>query len=109
MLYDLQVELERIRHEVVAVMEEARPSLKGSAEMILATVWLGVIESRIRAIPDPEERRKLVNEFWKGRNAVERAIEVEKIRIAQGWNKETQPHEKGGTGEDDRQSHVHQR
>ena len=74
MLYDLQVELERIRHEVVAVMEEARPSLKGSAEMILATVWLGVIESRIRAIPDPEERRRLVNEFWKGRNAVERAI-----------------------------------
>ena len=46
-----------------------------------------------------------VEEAW----PVKRAIEVEKIRIAQGWNKETQPHEKGGTGEDDRQSHVHQR
>ena len=84
MLYDLQVELERIRHEVVAVMEEARPSLKGSAEMILATVWLGVIESRIRATPDPEERRKLVNEFWKGRNTLERAIKGYRKNMGEG-------------------------
>lgn len=84
MLGDLQVELERIRHEVVAVMEEARPALKGSAEMILATVWLGVTESKIRATPDPEERRRLVNEFWKGRNAIERAIKGYRKNIGKG-------------------------
>ena len=84
MLYDLQVELERIRHEVVAVMKEIRPALKGNAEMILATVWLGVTESKIRATPDPEERRKLANEFWKGRNAVERAIKGYRKNMGQG-------------------------
>ena len=73
MLGDLQVELVRIRHEVVALMEEASPALKRRAEMILATVWLGVTESKIRSTPDPEERRRLVNEFWKGRNTVKRA------------------------------------
>jgi len=73
-LRDLQVELVRIRHEVVAVMEEGDPALNRRTEMILATAWLGVLELRTRATQDPEERRKLTHEFWKGRNAVERAI-----------------------------------
>ena len=74
MLGDLQVELVRIRHEVSALMEEASPALKRRTEMILATVWLGVLELRIRATQDPEKRRELINEFWRGRNTVEKAI-----------------------------------
>ena len=74
MLGDLQVELDRIRHEVAAVMEESNPALKRRTEMILATVWLGVIELRTRAAQDPERRRNLINEFWRGRNIVEKAI-----------------------------------
>ena len=34
-------------------MEEANPALKRRTEMILATVWLGVIELRIRADTGP--------------------------------------------------------
>ena len=74
MLGDLQVELDRIRHEVAAVMEESNPALKRRTEMILATVWLGVIELRTRYVQDPERRRDLINEFWRGRNAVKKAI-----------------------------------
>ena len=74
MLGDLQKELVRIWHEVSAVMEAANPALTMRTEMILATAWLGVLELRTRATQDPEERRKLTHEFWKGRNAVERAI-----------------------------------
>ena len=84
MLYDLQVELERIRHEVVAVMEEGRPSLKGSAEMILATVWLGVLELRIRAAQDPEKRRELINDFWRRRNTIEKIIAGYRRNLKEG-------------------------
>ena len=74
MLGDLRAELDRIRQEVVAVMEEANPALKRRTEMIMATVWLGVIELRLRAEQDPEERRKLINDFWKRRNTIEKTI-----------------------------------
>jgi len=43
-------------------------------------------------------------EAWK----VKRAIEVDKIRTAQGWGKETQAYQKGVIDGNDRQSHVHQ-
>jgi len=56
-LGDLQKELVRIWHEVSAIMEEANPALTMRTEMILATVWLGVIELRIRAEQDPEKRK----------------------------------------------------
>jgi hypothetical protein len=73
-LGDLQVELVRIWHEVSAVMEAANPALRRRTEMILATVWLGVIELRIRAARDPEKRRELTNDFWRGRNTIEKII-----------------------------------
>jgi len=75
LLSDLGVDLVRIRHEVVAVMEEANPALKRRMEMIMTTVWLGVIELRIRAAPDPEKRREMINEFWRRRNTIEKAVQ----------------------------------
>ena len=84
MLGDLQVELVRIRHEVVAVMEEANPALKRRTEMILATVWLGVIELRIRATQDPEKRRDLINEFWRRRNTIEKMVKGYRRNLKDG-------------------------
>ena len=43
-------------------------------------------------------------EAWR----VRRAVEVDKIRLAQGWLKETKIHEKGGLEGNDRQRRVHQ-
>ena len=45
-----------------------------------------------------------IEEAW----PVKRAIEVDRIRTAQGWLRETQAHEKGGNEADDRQRHIHQ-
>ena len=84
MLGDLQVELVRIRHEVVAIMEEANPAFKRRTEMILATVWLGVIELRTRATQDPEKRRKLVNDFWRRRNTIEKIIAGYRRNLKEG-------------------------
>ena len=84
MLYDLQVELDRIRHEDVAIMEEANPAFKRRTEMILATVWLGVIELRTRATQDPEKRRKLVNDFWRRRNTIEKIIAGYRRNLKEG-------------------------
>ena len=44
-----------------------------------------------------------IEEAW----PVKRAIEVDKIRKAQGWLREGQTYEKGGIGASDRQSQVH--
>jgi len=44
-----------------------------------------------------------IEEAWPAK----RAIEVDKIRKAQGWLREGQTHEKGGIGASDRQSQVH--
>ena len=74
MLGDLQKELVRIRQEVSAVMEAAKPALTMRTEMILATIRLGLIELGLRAEQDPEERRKLINAFWARRNEIERTI-----------------------------------
>ena len=84
MFGDLRVELDRIRHEVVAVMEAANPALKRRTEMILATVWLGVIELRIRATQDPEKRRDLINEFWRRRNTIEKTIKGYRRHLKKG-------------------------
>ena len=84
MLGDLQKELVRIRQEVSAVMEAAKPALTMRTEMILATVWLGVLELRLRATQDPEERRKLINDFWRRRNTIERAIRAYRKNTGEG-------------------------
>ena len=84
MLGDLQVELVRIRHEVSALMEETNPALKRRAEMILVTVWLGVIELRIRAAQDPEKRRELINDFWRRRNTIEKIIAGYRRNLKEG-------------------------
>jgi hypothetical protein len=92
LLSDLGVDLVRIRHEVVAVMEEANPALKRRMEMIMATVWLGVIELRIRATPDPEKRRELTNEFWRKRNTIEKVVQgYRKILGHRAFHTEPEP------------------
>ena len=74
MLSDLRVELGRIRNDVVDVIRAANPTLEIRAAMIMATIWLGVIEARVQKTLDPAQRREVINEFWQGRNAIEKTI-----------------------------------
>ena len=74
MLGDLQKDLVRIRREVSAVMEAAKPALRMRDKMIMDTVWLGVIEMKLRAEQDPEKRKEWINAFWARRNEIERTF-----------------------------------
>ncbi len=74
MLGDLQKELVRIRREVSAGMEAAKPALRMRDKMIMDTVWLGVIEMKLRAEQDPEKRKEWINAFWARRNEIERTV-----------------------------------
>ena len=81
MLGDLQKELVRIRREVSAVMEAAKPALRMRDKMIMDTVWLGVIEMKLRAEQDPEKRKEWINAFWARRNEIERTISGYRRRL----------------------------
>lgn len=74
MLGDLQVEFTRLSNEVSVTMYECNPAQSVRAAMQMATALLGAIPMRLRTEQDPEERRKLINEFWKGRNTIEKII-----------------------------------
>ena len=71
---DFQREVMEAREEVMAAMRAACPSKEFGAALILATVWLHVIEARIRKTNSLEERRCLTNEFNTRRDAIRNGI-----------------------------------
>ena len=74
MFRDFQKEVTEAREDVMAAMRAASPSREFGAALILATVWLHVIEARIRKTNNLEERRCLTNEFNTRRDAIRNGI-----------------------------------
>ena len=74
MIGDLNAELCRIRNEVSEIIKTVNPALKIIEAMIMSTVRLGMIVDKIQKTNEPEERRRLTNEFWQGRNAIDKTI-----------------------------------
>lgn len=71
---DFQREVIETREEVMAAMRATCPSKEFGAALVLGTVWLHVIEVRIRKTNNLEERRSLTNEFNRGRDAIGNGI-----------------------------------
>jgi len=71
---DFQREVTEAREEVMAAMKATCPAKEFGAALILATVWLHVIEVRIRKTNNLEERRCLANEFNTRRDAIRNGI-----------------------------------
>ena len=71
---DFQREVIETREEVMAAMRATCPSKEFGAALILGTVWLHVIEVRIRQTNNLEKRRSLTNEFNSGRDAIGNGI-----------------------------------
>ena len=71
---DFQREVTETREEVMAAMRATCPSREFGAALILATIWLHVIEARIRKTNNLEERRCLTNEFNTRRDAIRNGI-----------------------------------
>ena len=73
---DLKEELRKTRKELTACMAETMPSKEFSATIIMAMVGLHVIEARIRKTHNLEERRKLIDEFNRGKTIIEKGIKA---------------------------------
>ena len=71
---DFQKEVTEAREEVMAAMRTTCPAKEFGAALILSTVWLHVIEARIRKTNNLEERRSLTNEFNTKRDAIRNGI-----------------------------------
>lgn len=76
MLQNLQKELEKIRQELMGCLSKTLPTKEFNATIMMATVWLHVIEARIRKTQNLEERRRLIHEFDNRRTAIERGIRL---------------------------------
>ena len=84
MLRDLNAELGRIRREVSEIISIANPALKIRELMVMTVICLGMIMDKIQKTNNPEERRILTNEFWQGRNAIDKTIAGYRRGLYQG-------------------------
>ena len=73
---DLRKELGRVREEVGASIQNDNPSIEIRSAMIMATTWLGVIETRIRTTRNLQERRKLIHEFQSRTKTIDEVLRM---------------------------------
>ena len=74
MLQNLKREIHKTRDALMAALGQTTPAKEFGATLMMAVVSLHVTEARIRKTPNPEERRQLINEFNRQRNAIEKGI-----------------------------------
>ena len=76
MLQNLKREIQKTRDTLMAAMEQTTPAKEFGATLMMAVVGLHVTEARIRKTQNFEERRRLINEFNRQRNAIEKGIQA---------------------------------
>ena len=76
MLLNLKKELMGVRQDLMAALGQTTPAKEYGATLMMAMVGLHVTEGRIRKTQNFEERRRLINEFNRQRNAIEKGIRV---------------------------------
>jgi hypothetical protein len=76
MLQNLKREIQKTTDVLMAAMGQTTPAKEFGATLMMAVVGLHVTEARIRKIQNFEERRRLINEFNRQRNAIEKRIQA---------------------------------
>jgi hypothetical protein len=76
MRLNLKQELMRVRQDLMAAMGQTTTAKEFGATLLMAMVGLHVTEARIRKTQNFEERRRLINEFNRQRNAIEKGIQA---------------------------------
>ena len=76
MLLNLKKELMGARQAFMAAVGQTTPAKEFGATLLMAMVGLHVTEARIRKTQNFEERRRLINEFNRQRNAIEKGIQA---------------------------------
>jgi hypothetical protein len=73
---DLENEVNELRRDLETGFKMARPTEKFRATMILATLELRVIAEQFKNSQDPKERRRLINEYEKQKESIEKGIQM---------------------------------
>ena len=76
MLLNLKQELMGVRQALMAALGQTTPAKEFGATLMMAVVGLHVTEARIRKAQNFEERRRVINEFNRQRNAIEKGIQA---------------------------------
>ena len=74
MLQNLKREIQKTRDAFMAALEQTTPAKEFGATLMMGVVGLHVTETRIRKTQNFEERRRLINEFNKGKGTIEKGI-----------------------------------
>jgi hypothetical protein len=76
MRLNLKQELIGVRQDLMAALGQTTPAKEFGATLLMAMVGLHVTEARIRKTQNFEERRRLINEFNRQMNAIEKGIQA---------------------------------
>jgi len=71
---DPKEEVELLQQELMHCFQHTLPSKQFLAELVLGTVWLGVLVLWLSRTRDLNERRKFKEEFWNGVATVRKGI-----------------------------------
>jgi len=71
---NINKELRELRKEVMAWFKTNLPAKEFGAALMMAMVGLHMIEAGIRRTDSPEERRRLIHEFYNRKKTIERAL-----------------------------------
>ena len=76
MLLNLKREIQKTRDALMVALGQTTPAKEFGATLMMGVVGLHVTETRIRKTQNFEERRRLINEFNRQRNAIEKGIQA---------------------------------
>jgi len=76
MTRDLENEVKELRRDLGFGFQRTRPNENFCALLILAAVQLGLIVDRFKKSQNLTERRKLIHEYNKGKEAIRKGIQM---------------------------------
>lgn len=76
MILNLKREIQKARQALMAALGQTTPAKEFGATLLMAVVGLHVTEARIRKTQNFKERRRLINEFNRQMNAIEKGIQA---------------------------------
>ncbi len=87
----LKNELQILRENLMACFRETLPTKQVNAVLSLSLIWMHVLADKEEGIQNPKERRRLMEEFDRNKEPLDKAIQ--KIRESKDGNKTLSPKE----------------
>ncbi len=79
----LENEVKALRQDLAIGLQETKPTEQFRTTMILGTIQMELLASQINEAQDPEERRRLIREFEKGKEILGKGVQMLKKQTEQ--------------------------